>query len=147
MQSPSGNFCIPINEGKDDNNNQIDEYLDLYKGPGVQHLAFLTRDLVTSCDLLDPDKIDTLDIGDDYYESVFERVPFVKEDRARIKHHQILVDSQADNTYLLQIFTKNLFGPIFIELIQREGDKGFGEGNFQALFDSIERDQEKRGVL
>jgi len=147
LQSPCGNFCIPINEGKDDNNNQIDEYLDMYNGPGVQHLAFLSKDLVKSCDLLDPAKIDTLDIGDDYYESVFERVPFVKEDKERIKAHQILVDSQADNTYLLQIFTKNLFGPIFIELIQREGDKGFGEGNFQALFDSIERDQEKRGVL
>ncbi len=147
LQSPCGKFCIPINEGKDDNNNQIDEYLDMYNGPGVQHLAFLTRDLVDSCDKLDPEKIDTLDIGDDYYESIFERVPFVKEDKERIKNHQILVDSQADNTYLLQIFTKNLFGPIFIELIQREGDRGFGEGNFQALFDSIERDQEKRGVL
>ncbi|WP_444997963.1 4-hydroxyphenylpyruvate dioxygenase [Aliikangiella sp. IMCC44359] len=147
LKSPCGTFCIPINQGKDDNNNQIDEYLDIYNGPGVQHLAFLTKDLVKSCDALDPAKIDTLDIGDDYYESIFERVPFVKEDKQRIKDHQILVDSQADNTYLLQIFTKNLFGPIFIELIQREGDNGFGEGNFQALFDSIERDQEKRGVI
>ncbi|MET1254632.1 4-hydroxyphenylpyruvate dioxygenase [Aliikangiella maris] len=147
LQSPCGNFCIPINEGKDDNNNQIDEYLDVYNGPGVQHLAFLTDDLVKSCDLLDANKIDTLDIGDDYYQNVFQRVPFVKEDKKRIQEHQILVDSQADNTYLLQIFTKNLFGPIFIELIQREGDNGFGEGNFQALFDSIERDQERRGVI
>lgn len=147
LQSPCGTFCIPINEGKDDNNNQIDEYLDIYNGPGVQHLAFLTRDLVHSCDLLDHNKIDTLDIGDDYYQKVFDRVPFVKEDKNRIKDHQILVDSQAENTYLLQIFTKNLFGPIFIELIQREGDRGFGEGNFQALFESIERDQKKRGVI
>ena len=97
--------------------------------------------------MLDHDKIDTLDIGDDYYEAVFDRVPFVKEDKEKIKNHQILVDSQAEGTYLLQIFTKNLFGPIFIELIQREGDRGFGEGNFQALFESIERDQQKRGVI
>lgn len=147
LRSPDGSFCIPINEGKDDNNNQIDEYLDEYNGPGVQHLAFLTNDLVKSCDLLSSTNIQTLDIHDDYYENIFDRVPWVKEDREKIKNHQILVDSQAENTYLLQIFTKNLFGPIFIELIQREGDNGFGEGNFQALFDSIELDQIKRGVI
>jgi len=147
LRSPDGSFCIPINEGKDDNNNQIDEYLEEYNGPGVQHLAFLTDDLVESCDLLLNTNIQTLDIYDDYYESVFERVPWVKEDKRKIKDYQILVDSQAEDTYLLQIFTKNLFGPIFIELIQREGDNGFGEGNFQALFDSIELDQMKRGVI
>lgn len=147
LQSPCGTFCIPINEGKDNNNNQIDEYLQIYKGPGVQHLAFLCKDLVASCEALDPQKISTLDIGDDYYATIFERVPFVKEDKEKIKQLQILVDSQAENTYLLQIFTQNLFGPIFIEMIQREGEKGFGEGNFQALFDSIERDQARRGVI
>jgi len=147
LASPCGTFCIPINEGKDNNNNQIDEYLDLYDGPGVQHLAFRTEDLVASCDSLKGSYIETLDIIPEYYDTIWQRVPWVKEDKERIKHHQILVDSQADNTYLLQIFTKNLFGPIFIEMIQREGDRGFGEGNFQALFESIERDQEKRGVL
>lgn len=147
LQSPDGSFCIPINEGKDDNNNQIDEYLDEYNGPGVQHLAFRTNDLVNSCDLLNNTHIDTLDINDDYYDSIFDRVPWVKEDKDKIKQHQILVDSHEKDTYLLQIFTKNLFGPIFIELIQREGDDGFGEGNFQALFDSIERDQIRRGVI
>lgn len=147
LASPCGTFCIPINEGKDDNNNQIDEYLDIYDGPGVQHLAFRTEDLVGSCDLLKGSYIETLDIIPEYYDTIWSRVPWVKEDKERIKHHQILVDSQADQTYLLQIFTRNLFGPIFIEMIQREGDKGFGEGNFQALFESIERDQEKRGVL
>lgn len=147
LRSPDGSFCIPINEGKDDNNNQIDEYLKEYNGPGVQHLAFLTNDLVKSCDLLLNTNIQTLDIHDDYYKNVFERVPWVKEDKMKIKDFQILVDSQEENTYLLQIFTKNLFGPIFIELIQREGDDGFGEGNFQALFDSIELDQIKRGVI
>jgi len=147
LASPCGTFCIPINEGKDDNNNQIDEYLDLYDGPGVQHLAFRTNDLVASCDALTGSHIETLDIIPEYYDTIWNRVPWVKEDKERIRHHQILVDSQADNTYLLQIFTKNLFGPIFIEMIQRENDKGFGEGNFTALFESIERDQERRGVI
>ncbi len=147
LRSPDGSFCIPINEGKDDNNNQIDEYLDEYNGPGVQHLAFLTDDLVKSCDLLSDTSIQTLEIYGDYYEKVFDRIPWVKEDKEKIKNHQILVDSQSEGTYLLQIFTKNLFGPIFIELIQREGDDGFGEGNFQALFDSIELDQIHRGVI
>ena len=147
MKSPCGTFSIPINEGKDDNNNQIDEYLDEYNGPGVQHLAFLTDDLVGSLDKLDKSNIATLDIVEHYYDTIFDRVPWVKEDREKIKQHQILVDSQKRNCYLLQIFTKNLFGPIFIEMIQRVDDGGFGEGNFQALFESIERDQERRGVL
>jgi 4-hydroxyphenylpyruvate dioxygenase len=147
LRSPDGSFCIPINEGRDNDNNQIDEYLNDYNGPGVQHLAFLTNDLVGSCDLLKNTHIKTLDIHENYYDTVFTRIPWVREDKEKIKEHQILVDSQAENTYLLQIFTKNLFGPIFIELIQREGDNGFGEGNFQALFDSIERDQMRRGVI
>ena len=147
LRSPDGSFCIPINEGRDNNNNQIDEYLNDYNGPGVQHLAFLTSDLVGSCDLLKDTHINTLDIHEKYYDTVFTRVPWVREDKEKIKEHKILVDSQAKDTYLLQIFTENLFGPIFIELIQREGDNGFGEGNFQALFDSIERDQMKRGVI
>ena len=95
---------------------------------------------------MDNSKIDTLDIIETYYDEVFDRVPDVKEDHERIKKHQVLVDGD-DVGYLLQIFTRNLFGPIFIELIQRENNFGFGEGNFQALFDSIERDQERRGVL
>jgi len=147
LASPCGTFCIPINEGKGNDKNQIDEYLGLYDGPGVQHIAFRTNDLVASCDALDGSYIETLDIIPEYYDTIWDRVPWVKESKERIKHHQILVDSEAENTYLLQIFTKNLFGPIFIEMIQREGDQGFGEGNFQALFESIEREQEKRGVL
>ena len=147
LQSPCGKFCIPINEGKGKKNNQIDEYLDEYNGPGVQHLAFITDDLVGSLDKLDKSIIDTLHIVPEYYDDVFDRIPWVKEDKDRIKEHQILVDSQKENSYLLQIFTKNIFGPIFIEMIQRVDDKGFGEGNFTALFKSIELNQMERGVL
>ncbi len=146
LKSPDGSFCIPINEGKDDKNNQIDEYLDEYHGPGVQHLAFLTDDLLASLDAMKGSRIATLDINDDYYDSVFDRVPGVQEDPQRIRQHQVLVDGD-EKGYLLQIFTRNLFGPIFIELIQRKHHQGFGEGNFQALFDSIERDQQRRGVI
>ncbi|WP_108649892.1 4-hydroxyphenylpyruvate dioxygenase [Dongshaea marina] len=146
LQSPCGNFCIPLNQGKDDKNNQIDEYLDEYKGPGVQHLAFRSRDLLDSLDRMQGSNIETLDIHDDYYQSVFQRVPNVRQDHRRIQQHQVLVDGD-EKGYLLQIFTRNLFGPIFIELIQREAHQGFGEGNFQALFESIERDQERRGVI
>lgn len=145
LRSPCGTFCIPLNEGSEDRS-QIEEYLREYKGPGVQHLAFLTRDLLASLDKLKGSKIVTLDIDDDYYDHVFERVPNVREDRDRIKAHRVLVDGDEDG-YLLQIFTSNLIGPIFIEMIQRENHFAFGEGNFGALFRAIERDQERRGVL
>lgn len=147
LQSPCKTFSIPINEGKGTSNNQIDEYLDEYNGPGVQHLAFITDDLVGSLDKLDSGIIDTLNIVPEYYDDVFDRIPWVKEDKEKIKAHQILVDSQQENSYLLQIFTKNIFGPIFIEMIQRVDDHGFGEGNFTALFKSIELNQMERGVL
>ncbi|GLS84393.1 4-hydroxyphenylpyruvate dioxygenase [Paraferrimonas haliotis] len=146
LRSPDGSFCIPINEGKDDDKNQIDEYLQEYKGPGVQHLAFRSRDILDSLDAMEGTAIKTLDIIDSYYEEVFDRVPGITEDPKRIKHHQVLVDGD-DSGYLLQIFTRNLFGPIFIEIIQRKNNLGFGEGNFQALFESIELDQQRRGVL
>jgi len=145
LRAPEGQFCIPINEA-DEAKSQINEYLEEYKGPGIQHLAFLTKDLIRSIQLLQDTSIKTLDIASDYYRSVFERVPQVKEDRSQIERLNILVDGD-DGGYLLQIFTKNLVGPIFLELIQRENHLSFGEGNFQALFDSIERDQMKRGVL
>ncbi len=145
LRSPDGSFCIPINEG-DEGKSQIEEYLNSYNGPGIQHLAFLTEDLLGSLDLLDGGKIETLDIEDNYYQSVFDRVPNVTEDHARIQQHNVLVDGD-DDGYLLQIFTKNLVGPIFIEMIQRENHLSFGEGNFGALFRSIERDQQRRGVL
>ncbi len=144
LRSPDGSFCIPINEGTD-KKSQIEEYLRDYRGPGVQHLAFLTSNLLDSLDHMGG-RINMLDIDADYYATVFSRVPNVKEDPARIQKHQVLVDGDKDG-YLLQIFTKNLLGPIFIELIQRNNHTSFGEGNFGALFRSIERDQERRGVL
>ena len=145
LRSPCGLFCIPINEANEAKS-QINEYLEEYKGPGVQHLAFLTRDLLDSIQKLEDTSIKTLDISSDYYEKVFDRVPGVKEDKKEIKRMNVLVDGDEEG-YLLQIFTKNIVGPIFIELIQRENHLSFGEGNFQALFDSIERDQIKRGFL
>ncbi len=145
LRSPDGSFCIPINEGNEEKS-QINEYLREYHGPGIQHLAFLTDDLLGSLDAMEGSGIQTLDIDDEYYGSVFDRVPGVTEDHGRIRRHQVLVDGDEDG-YLLQIFTRNLVGPIFIELIQRKNHLSFGEGNFGALFRSIERDQARRGVL
>ncbi len=145
LRSPDGSFCIPINQPKDDKD-QIAEYLREYNGPGVQHLAFLTRDILASLDKLQGSDIDTLEIDADYYRDVFDRVPHVKEDHQRIEQHQVLVDGD-ENGYLLQIFTRNIIGPIFIEIIQRENNLSFGEGNFGALFRSLEKDQERRGVI
>ncbi|MCB0377422.1 MAG: 4-hydroxyphenylpyruvate dioxygenase [Bdellovibrionales bacterium] len=145
LRSPCGKFCIPINEA-DEAKSQINEYLDEYKGPGVQHLAFLTTDILESLDGLQGTSINMLDIDPSYYQTVFDRVPNVTEDKKKIEDLNVLVDGD-DDGYLLQIFTKNLVGPIFIEIIERNNHLSFGEGNFQALFDSIERDQMKRGVL
>ncbi len=144
LKSPCGTFSIPINEGNE-SKSQIEEYLRDYHGAGIQHIAFATTDLLASLDKLD-NAIPTLDIDADYYEEAFQRVPQVTEDRDHIKRHQVLVDGDPKG-YLLQIFSKNLFGPIFIEMIQRKNHHAFGEGNFTALFKSIERDQERRGVL
>ena len=144
LRSPCGRFCIPINEA-DEARSQINEYLDEYKGPGIQHLAFLTEDILASLDALDG-AVETLDIDDDYYATVFDRVPGVIEDHAAIRRRNVLVDGD-EHGYLLQIFTRNLVGPIFVEIIQRRNHLSFGEGNFGALFRSIERDQAKRGVF
>lgn len=145
LRSPCGRFCIPINEA-DEKKSQINEYLDEYHGPGIQHLAFITKDLLGSLQQLEGSSITMLDIDGDYYAEVFDRVPNVSEDHAEIKRRNVLVDGDAEG-YLLQIFTKNLVGPIFIELIQRKNHASFGEGNFGALFRSIERDQARRGLF
>lgn len=145
LQSPCEKFCIPINEGTE-KKSQINEYLEDYKGPGVQHIAFMTNDIVRSLEAMKDTEIETLDIDDEYYREVFGRVPNVTEDHKKLQDLQILVDGD-EKGYLLQIFTKNVIGPIFIEIIQRKNHKAFGEGNFGALFRSIERDQAKRGYL
>ena len=146
LRSPCGSFCIPINEGTD-KKSQINEYLEEYNGPGVQHLALMSTDLLGSLRALEGSTaIRFLDIESDYYADVFERIPNVVEDHAEIQRRNVLVDGD-DEGYLLQIFTHNVVGPIFIELIQRRNHLSFGEGNFGALFRSIERDQERRGYL
>lgn len=145
LQSPCETFCIPINEGTE-KKSQINEYLEEYNGPGIQHLAFLTDDIVKSLSAMKETSIDTLDIDDQYYDEVFDLVPNVTEDHKVLQDYQILVDGDEEG-YLLQIFTKNIIGPIFIEIIQRRNHNSFGEGNFGALFRSIERDQMKRGYL
>lgn len=147
LRSPDRSFCIPINEGKEDTS-QIDEYLRMYRGPGVQHIALASEDLVHAIDSLSAEQsgIQFLDIESSYYDTVFDRVPNVRQDHAALARLQILVDGDEEG-YLLQIFTQNLIGPIFFELIQRHNHHAFGEGNFGALFRSIERDQMRRGVL
>ncbi len=145
LRSPCGTFCIPINEA-DEKKSQINEYLDQYRGPGIQHIAFLTGDLLASLRKLEGAPITFLDMDSDYYATVFERVPRVSEDHEEIQRRNVLVDGDEEG-YLLQIFTKNLVGPIFIELIQRKNHLSFGEGNFGALFRSIERDQARRGIF
>ena len=145
LRSPCGRFCIPINEGSEEKS-QIEEYLREYEGAGIQHLALISRDLLASLEGLREQGVATLDIDDDYYADVFDRVPGVKEDLAEIQNKQVLVDGD-EQGYLLQIFTTNVIGPIFFEMIQRENHLSFGEGNFSALFRSIERDQARRGVL
>lgn len=145
LRSPDGSFCIPINEGTE-SKSQIEEYLREYKGPGIQHIALATDDLLDSLDKMEGTGVRFLDIDEEYYETVYNRVPNVTEDRERIKKHNVLVDGDEEG-YLLQIFTHNAVGPIFFELIQRKNHLAFGEGNFGALFRSIERDQRRRGVL
>ena len=145
LRSPDGSFCIPINEGTEAKS-QINEYLEEYKGPGVQHIALHTSDIINSVAQLSSTQVDILDIDDEYYQEVFDRVPNVTEDQKKLQDLQILIDGDKEG-YLLQIFTKNIIGPIFFEIIQRKNHHAFGEGNFGALFRSIERDQEKRGYL
>lgn len=145
MRSPDGLITIPINEPTD-SKSQIQEYIEEYKGSGIQHIALLTNDICPSVAKIRAQDIPVLSIPSTYYEDIPRRLKNVTENRGELEKLQILVDGDPEG-YLLQIFTKNLFGPIFFEFIQRKNHFGFGEGNFQALFDAIERDQEQRGVL
>jgi 4-hydroxyphenylpyruvate dioxygenase len=146
MTSPCGKIRIPINEEGNDNKGQIQEYLDMYHGEGIQHIALLSRDLYSTVDRLRANGIKLLSTPDTYYELVDKRIPGHGEDVAAMQRQQILVDGKQGDL-LLQIFSENQLGPIFFEFIQRKGNEGFGEGNFKALFESIELDQMRRGVL
>jgi 4-hydroxyphenylpyruvate dioxygenase len=146
MTSPCGKIRIPINEEGSENAGQIQEYLDAYHGEGIQHIALGTDDIYRTVDGLRGAKISLLDTIDTYYELVDRRVPNHGESIAELKKRKILIDGTKDEI-LLQIFTENQIGPIFFEIIQRKGNQGFGEGNFKALFESIELDQMRRGVL
>jgi 4-hydroxyphenylpyruvate dioxygenase len=153
--SPCGKIRIPINESSDDKS-QIAEYLDQYHGEGIQHIALGSDDIYGSVQALRAGGVDFQDTIETYYDLVERRLPGHGEDLAELRRLRILIDGHStpgtDNTagereLLLQIFTQTVIGPIFFEIIQRKGDQGFGEGNFRALFESIELDQIKRGVL
>jgi 4-hydroxyphenylpyruvate dioxygenase len=148
MTAPNGVISIPINESSDPKS-QINEYLDIYKGEGVQHIALYTDNIYETIEVMHKQGVEFLDTPDTYYEMVNERIPEHGEDLERMRVNRILIDADVNekDKQLLQIFTQTCIGPIFFEVIQRKGNKGFGEGNFQALFESIERDQQRRGVL
>jgi len=148
MTSPDGKIRIPINESADDKS-QIAEYLEAYHGEGIQHIALATEDIYRTVEALRAKDVGFMSVPDTYYETVDKRLPGHGEDLARLKRDRILVDGAPTQGQglLLQIFTETVIGPIFFEIIQRKGNDGFGEGNFRALFESIERDQIRRGVL
>ncbi len=149
MTSPCGKIRIPINESSDDKS-QIAEYLDAYHGEGIQHIALGTDDVYHSVQAMRDSGIVFQDTIETYYELVDRRLPNHGENLDELKRLRILIDghsNERERELLLQIFTQNVIGPIFFEIIQRKGDQGFGEGNFRALFESIELDQIKRGVL
>ena len=146
MTSPCGKIRIPINESQDDKS-QIEEYLREYKGEGIQHIALATDDIYATVDGLRANGVAFQETPDTYYEGVDARVAGHRESLEELQKRCILIDGSDQDGILLQIFTQNVIGPIFFEIIQRKGNEGFGEGNFQALFESIELDQERRGVI
>jgi len=148
MTSPCNLIRIPINESQDDKS-QIEEYLREYQGEGIQHIALGTTDIYRTVDALRANGVAFQDSPDTYYEGVDARVPGHREALAELAKRRILIDGnpQKGEGVLLQIFTQNVIGPIFFEIIQRKGNEGFGEGNFKALFESIELDQIRRGVI
>ncbi|MDX1431555.1 MAG: 4-hydroxyphenylpyruvate dioxygenase [Gammaproteobacteria bacterium] len=148
MTSPCGKIRIPINEPSDDKS-QIQEYLEAYRGEGIQHIALASDDIYATVESLSNNGIRFMDVPDTYYEEVDARVPGHREALERLRENKILIDGAPGKNQglLLQIFTETVIGPIFFEIIQRKGNDGFGEGNFQALFEAIERDQMERGVI
>ena len=164
MTSPCGKIRIPINESSDDKS-QIAEYLDLYRGEGIQHVALATDDVYGTVRAMKSLGVAFQDTIDAYYDLIDRRLPAHGENLDELRELRILIDGTTDEgvtgaegephasasgrspELLLQIFTQTVIGPIFFEIIQRKGDEGFGEGNFRALFESIELDQVRRGVL
>ncbi len=146
MTSPCGKIRIPINESADDRS-QVQEYLDQYHGEGIQHIALHARDIYATVDRLQAGGVQLLDAPDTYYELLDRRLPGHGEPLSELKKRKILLDGSPGGGLLLQIFTRPVIGPIFFEIIQRKGDEGFGEGNFRALFESMELDQIRRGTL
>jgi 4-hydroxyphenylpyruvate dioxygenase len=152
ITSPCGKIRIPLNESKDETS-QIVEYLKKYKGEGIQHIAVGTDDIYAGTDMLHDNGLKFMPgPPETYYDMSRERVAGHGEPIERMKRHGILIDGEGVvdggmTKILLQIFSKTVIGPIFFEFIQRKGDEGFGEGNFRALFESIEEDQIRRGVI
>ena len=146
MTSPCGKIRIPINEEGNETPGQIQEYLDSYHGEGIQHIALGATNLFETVDALKNSGVKLLDTIDTYFELIDKRIPGHGENVGELHKRKILLDGKA-GALLLQIFSENQLGPIFFEFIQRKGDDGFGEGNFKALFESIELDQMRRGVL
>jgi 4-hydroxyphenylpyruvate dioxygenase len=148
MTSPCGKIRIPINESADDRS-QIEEYLKAHHGEGIQHIALGTADIYSTVAALRSNGLKFMETPDTYYDILPARVPGHGEDLNRLRDLRILLDGapSAGQGLLLQIFSDTVIGPIFFEIIQRKGNEGFGEGNFTALFESIERDQLRRGVL
>ena len=149
MESDNGRIKFPINEpAEGKRKSQIDEYLEFYEGAGVQHLALLTSDIIKTIGKLKENGVEFLEVPDTYYEDLTERVGAIDEDIEVLRNLKILVDRD-DEGYLLQLFTKPVEDrpTVFYEVIQRKGSKGFGVGNFKALFEAIERHQAERGNL
>lgn len=145
VQSECGRIKVPINEATE-KESQVQEFVDRFGGAGVQHLALSTKDIIGGLQIYRDRGFKFLSVPSTYYEVVPTRVPGVKEDLKLLEKLGILLDGEGGG-YLMQIFSEELIGPFFIELIQRKGNDGFGEGNFRALFEAIERDQINRGVL
>ena len=151
MTAPDGMIRIPLNEEASGGAGQIEEFLMQFNGEGIQHIALLSDDLATTIDSLRQAGVPLMTAPPTtYYEMLAERLPQHGEDVPALQSRGILLDGVAtggERRLLLQIFSQTLLGPVFFEFIQRKGDDGFGEGNFKALFESLERDQIRRGVL
>jgi 4-hydroxyphenylpyruvate dioxygenase len=148
MTAPDDKIRIPLNESQDEHS-QIEEFLREYKGEGIQHLAMATDDIFATVDALRANGVRLQDSPDTYFDMIDQRLPGHGHDVVEMRKRKILIDGSPETGegLLLQIFTENMVGPIFFEIIQRKGNQGFGEGNFKALFESIELDQIRRGVL